>query len=109
MPQRGEIDERFSRQRWDDHRYFYHSRINQTLHLVSAMSFLCAYVLVFTNRPPIPETALRVKAACPFTMSPIGIARSIGRSSLSMSVLVDRPSQHALTDLPVSGVDARRG
>jgi len=36
-------------QRWDDHRYYHHSRINQALHLVSAISFLCAYVLVFTN------------------------------------------------------------
>lgn len=34
-------------QRWDDHRYYHHSRINQTLHLVSAISFLVAYVLVF--------------------------------------------------------------
>jgi hypothetical protein len=34
-------------QRWDDHRYYHHSRINQTLHLVSAFSFLCAYVMVF--------------------------------------------------------------
>src|SRR3974377_1333074 len=36
-------------QRWDDHRYYHHSRINQSLHLVSAMSFLCAYVLLFTD------------------------------------------------------------
>jgi hypothetical protein len=36
-------------QRWDDHRYYHHSRINQTLHLVSAISFLCAYVLMFTD------------------------------------------------------------
>ena len=34
-------------QRWDDHRYYHHSRINQSLHLVSAISFLCAYILVF--------------------------------------------------------------
>src|SRR5258707_9382652 len=34
-------------QRWDDHRYYHHSRINQALHLVSAISFLCAYVIVF--------------------------------------------------------------
>ena len=34
-------------QRWDDHRYYHHSRINQSLHFVSASSFLCAYVLVF--------------------------------------------------------------
>ncbi|WP_205876679.1 DUF962 domain-containing protein [Mycobacterium camsae] len=37
------------RQRWDDHRYYHHSRINQTLHLVSALSFIAVYVLVFTN------------------------------------------------------------
>src|SRR5262245_33631003 len=36
-------------QRWDDHRYYHHSRINQSLHLVSALSFLYAYVLLFTN------------------------------------------------------------
>ena len=36
-------------QRWDDHRYYHHSRINQALHLVSAISFVCAYILVFTN------------------------------------------------------------
>jgi hypothetical protein len=36
-------------QRWDDHRYYHHSRINQTLHLVSALSFLAAYVAVFKS------------------------------------------------------------
>jgi hypothetical protein len=36
-------------QRWDDHRYYHHSRINQSLHLVSAISFLCSYVLLFTD------------------------------------------------------------
>jgi hypothetical protein len=36
-------------QRWDDHRYYHHSRINQSLHLLSAISFICAYVLLFTN------------------------------------------------------------
>jgi hypothetical protein len=36
-------------QRWDDHRYYHQSRINQTLHFISALSFLCAYVLLFIN------------------------------------------------------------
>jgi hypothetical protein len=36
-------------QRWDDHRYYHHSRINQALHLVSAISFVCSYVLVWTH------------------------------------------------------------
>ena len=36
-------------QRWDDHRYYHHSRINQALHLLSALSFLVAYALLFVN------------------------------------------------------------
>lgn len=36
-------------QRWDDHRYYHHSRINQSLHLVSAISFLVAYALLFKD------------------------------------------------------------
>jgi hypothetical protein len=36
-------------QRWDDHRYYHHSRINQSLHLLSAVSFLCAYLLLFKD------------------------------------------------------------
>jgi hypothetical protein len=36
-------------QRWDDHRYYHHSRINQSLHLVSALSFLTAYALIFKS------------------------------------------------------------
>src|SRR3974390_2327239 len=34
-------------QRWDDHRYYHHSRINQSLHFLSAVSFIIAYVTVF--------------------------------------------------------------
>jgi hypothetical protein len=40
-------------QRWDDHRYYHHSRINQSLHLLSAISFLCAYALLIVE----PATA----------------------------------------------------
>jgi hypothetical protein len=36
-------------QRWDDHRYYHHSRVNQSLHLVSAISFLCSYFLLFSH------------------------------------------------------------
>src|ERR1041384_597734 len=36
-------------QRWDDHRFYHHSRVNQSLHLVSACSFLVTYVLLFTQ------------------------------------------------------------
>jgi len=40
-------------QRWDDHRYYHHSRINQTLHLISAISFVVAYGVMFKD----PATA----------------------------------------------------
>ena len=36
-------------QRWDDHRYYHHSRINQSLHFLSAASFLTAYGLLFVD------------------------------------------------------------
>ena len=36
-------------QRWDDHRYYHQSRINQSLHFISALSFLAAYGLVFVD------------------------------------------------------------
>jgi hypothetical protein len=36
-------------QRWDDHRYYHHSKVNQSLHFVSATSFLCAYVMAFSD------------------------------------------------------------
>jgi len=44
-----ELLKTLSVQRWDDHRYYHHSRINQSLHFVSAMSFLASYVLLFIN------------------------------------------------------------
>jgi len=40
-------------QRWDDHRYYHQSYINQALHFVSAVSFLVAYGLFFFD----PATA----------------------------------------------------
>lgn len=36
-------------QRWDDHRYYHHSRINQSLHFISAASFLVSYGFLFIN------------------------------------------------------------
>ncbi len=36
-----------AQQRYDDHRYYHHSRINQTLHLISALSFIASYALLF--------------------------------------------------------------
>lgn len=41
--------EELKQQRWDDHRYYHHNRVNQFLHLLSAMSFLASYVLFFYN------------------------------------------------------------
>ena len=36
-------------QRWDDHRYYHHSRVNRSLHLLSASSFVCAYAMSFSD------------------------------------------------------------
>ena len=41
--------EALAEQRWDDHRFYHHNRINQSLHLVSALSFICAYALLFVE------------------------------------------------------------
>ena len=43
-------------QRWDDHRFYHQSRINQSLHFVSAVAFVAAYVLLFID----PATAALV-------------------------------------------------
>jgi hypothetical protein len=36
-------------QRFDDHRYYHHSRINQSLHFLSAISFITAYAMMFKD------------------------------------------------------------
>ena len=36
-------------QRWDDHRYYHHSLVNQSLHFVSACTFMTAYLLLFVD------------------------------------------------------------
>ncbi|MXO88046.1 hypothetical protein GRI32_04755 [Altererythrobacter aestuarii] len=36
-------------QRWDDHRYYHHNLVNQSLHFVSAITFLVAYVIVWRD------------------------------------------------------------
>ena len=36
-------------QRWDDHRYYHHSRINKSLHFISALSFVVAYLYLFID------------------------------------------------------------
>ena len=38
-----------NKQRWDDHRFYHHSRINQSLHLLSSICFLATYVLLAVN------------------------------------------------------------
>jgi hypothetical protein len=41
--------EELAEQRWDDHRFYHRSRINQTLHLISACSFVVSYALLFKH------------------------------------------------------------
>jgi len=44
-----EFFQELKKQRWDDHRYYHHNRINQSLHLFSAVCFLATYALVFQS------------------------------------------------------------
>jgi len=41
--------EELHQQRWDDHRYYHHNRINQFLHFLSALCFTASYILIFIN------------------------------------------------------------
>jgi hypothetical protein len=50
-------------QRWDDHRYYHHSRVNQSLHLVSALSFIGSYALIFVE--PVAAVLLGWLVAMP--------------------------------------------
>ncbi|HUJ24800.1 MAG TPA: Mpo1-like protein [Myxococcales bacterium] len=40
-------------QRWDDHRFYHHSRVNQSLHFFSACCFLVTYVLLLTRNTAV--------------------------------------------------------
>src|SRR5467141_2398781 len=48
--------EELKEQRWDDHRFYHQSRVNQTLHLFSASCFLVSYALMPFN--PIAASLL---------------------------------------------------
>ncbi len=41
--------EELRQQRWDDHRFYHHNRVNQLLHLLSASCFVASYYLIFVN------------------------------------------------------------
>jgi hypothetical protein len=41
--------EELEQQRWDDHRFYHQSRVNQTFHLLSALCFLMTYALLPFN------------------------------------------------------------
>lgn len=41
--------EQLREQRWDDHRYYHHSLINQSLHFVSATTFVLAYLIMWRD------------------------------------------------------------
>jgi hypothetical protein len=43
------LREQLHEQRWDDHRYYHHSLVNQSLHLLSATTFVCAYIIVWKD------------------------------------------------------------
>ncbi len=41
--------EELRQQRWDDHRYYHHSRVNQSLHLLSSICFIVMYCLLLIS------------------------------------------------------------
>lgn len=43
------LSQELAEQRWDDHRFYHHSRINQSLHLISALCFIVAYGLLWID------------------------------------------------------------
>jgi hypothetical protein len=43
------FSQELQQQRWDDHRFYHHNRINQFLHLLSASCFILSYGLLFIN------------------------------------------------------------
>lgn len=60
--------EELHKQRWDDHRFYHHNRINQSLHLVSASCFLASYVLIFID----PVAAVMVSWVLAMVLRQIG-------------------------------------
>ena len=57
-----------AQQRWDDHRYYHHSRVNQSLHLFSALCFLGVYA----SAPFYPAYAAIVGWIVPMWVRQIG-------------------------------------
>jgi hypothetical protein len=43
------FNEELHKQRWDDHRFYHHNRVNQMLHFMSASCFLYSYVMLFKD------------------------------------------------------------
>ena len=60
--------EELHKQRWDDHRFYHHNRVNQALHLVSASCFLASYVLIFID----PVAAVMVSWVLAMVLRQIG-------------------------------------
>lgn len=55
-------------QRWDDHRYYHHSLINQSLHFLSATTFVLSYIMCYWN----PAMAALIGWAVSMTSRQIG-------------------------------------
>lgn len=45
----GRFRDQLREQRWDDHRYYHHSIVNQSLHFISAITFIVAYAIVWRD------------------------------------------------------------
>ena len=82
--------EQLRTQRWDDHRFYHHSRINQSLHFVSAFSFLVAYALLFVD--PVAAAlvgwlfSMTTRQAGHFFFEPKGMTTSIRRPTTTRRI-----------------------
>ena len=43
------LRDQLEEQRWDDHYYYHHCLINQSLHFLSVSSFIVAYIVLFND------------------------------------------------------------
>ena len=68
-PRKISFFEELQEQRWDDHRYYHQSRVNQALHLLSACCFVGVYVMLLF-KPALASIIFRPLQTNPDGSSP---------------------------------------
>ena len=80
--------EELATQRWDDHRFYHHSLVNQSLHFLSACTFLLCYALLFVDAAVVSATRpLRIlfRHVLPNILPPLIVRASIGVGFIVMA------------------------